>query len=138
MCPEHMSSRRQTGIGLPAALFVIVVLALVAVAITELERSSAESFSFNVLSQRAFYAAESGAQIGLNRLFPPGGAASDCNNSYFGVTQTFSQAGLQGCSVNVACRADTVGTETVYTLTATGQCGAGADSAIRIVEVRAK
>lgn len=135
---EPMKCSRQTGLGLPAALFVIVVLALIAVAITELERTSAESFSFNVLSQRAFYAAESGAQVGLNRLFPPGGAASDCTNAYFGTSQTYTQGGLNGCSVTVACRADTVGADTIFTLTATGQCGTGSDSAIRVIEVRAR
>lgn len=136
MCPKLRYSHhtKQQGIGLPVALFVITVLALIVVALTDLEESSGVSFSLDVNSMRAFYAAESGAQVGLNSLFPPGGGpGSACANVSFN-----SVVGLSGCSASVSCTNVTVDAITYYTISSTGQCGAGLDMAERVIEVRAR
>jgi len=140
---------RQTGVGLPMALFIIIVLALLALAITELETSTATGASMSVLSTRAFYAAESQAQVALVELFPPGQAERNCS----AVTRRFvfptSNSGLAYCTARVSCLENVVAGETYFSITSTGTCGyhrdpdpakahiIPKDAAQRRVEVRA-
>src|SRR5690606_21486983 len=93
---------RQQGLGLPAAIFVILILALIAVAVTELEQSGVQAKTYEIMSTRAFFAAESGAQAAVNRLLPPGGTPAACTANFFSANYTV--AGLNGCSSAVSCR----------------------------------
>ncbi|MCP5162536.1 MAG: pilus assembly PilX N-terminal domain-containing protein [Hahellaceae bacterium] len=150
MCPKHSSSpirtwplyKQEQGFGLPAAIFVITVLSLVVLALNSLDEVNGISFSQDINSQRAFYAAESGAHIGLNRLFPAGGSASDCSNSYFsGVSVDFAAlavTGLNNCSARVNCQQDRLGSNSYFMLESEGVCGIGAEMATRRVRVRVK
>ncbi|WP_233243678.1 hypothetical protein [Bacterioplanes sanyensis] len=120
------------------AIFVITALALIITAMAQLQSSSSATVALQVNSQRAFYAAESGAQIAMNVLFPPdGSAARACTTSPF-YSQTFTATGLAGCQANVECNSVTDGVITVFTLQSTGRCGNGADQAQRTIEVRAQ
>ncbi len=136
--------RYQKGLGLPATLFLIVVLGLLVVAITELERSTAESVSINVQSARAFYAAQSAAEAALVTLFPinesdPSDAASPTDCPALGtINFADDNTGLIGCSVTVECFKDEVAGDAYFTLRSTGTCGSGGEAAIRAVEVRAR
>ena len=127
---------RQRGMGLPMALFIIVVLALVVAGIAEMERGGGEMASLQIQSQRAFFAAESGAQIALHELLPPSGAAASCAAGMY--HQAFSTPGLANCKVSVDCSSDNMGGQTYYTLDSTGSCGSGTDYAQREIEVRAQ
>ncbi|MDG9670196.1 hypothetical protein ONV78_20835 [Hahella sp. CR1] len=140
MCPDRrlmhpIHRQRQAGLGLPAALFVIVILGLLVVAITELERSTAEGVSMDILSTRAFYAAETGAQAALGRLFPAGGADNNCSVGFPDLN--FTADGLTGCSASVVCLTDSAGGDDYFTLRSTGSCGGGDETASRTIEVRA-
>ncbi len=133
---------RQSGFGLPMAVFVITVLALVIAAMAQLQQSSSEGSSLQLQSQRAFYAAESGLQLSLNLLLPPDGSAGrSCATTPF-YAHTFSSPssfyGLTSCSVTVECQDVAVGSEVYFTLTSEGICGSGTDSARRTTEVRVK
>ncbi len=134
---------RQAGLGLPAAIFVIVVLALVVLALANLEERTGESLGRDVQSNHAFWAAESGAQAGLSVLFPPGGTPASCSNAYFGASTTHTiptaAQGLAGCTFTVTCsvQTDTAGNN-YFTLRSTGVCGSGIDRAERVVEVGAR
>lgn len=136
MYPEH-SFRHQSGAGLPVALFIITVLALLVAGMAQLQQSSGESISLQIQSQRAFFAAESGAQVAVRDVLE-GGSCSAVTTSL-----TFSASALGGCSASVAC--DSVnadirgpGGDTVYSIASTGQCGSGPDQATREVEVRTR
>ena len=138
----------QRGLGLPATLFVLVILGLLAVAITELEQSAAEGVSMSMLSTRAFYAAESGAQSGLARLFDfDTGDPNTVVNPTACIADfslTYTVAGLSGCTAAVTCslqRADMDAdgsAEYFFTIDSTGTCDFGDTSAMRSVEVRAR
>lgn len=144
MCPERIKLIRrqsysgfaqQKGLGLPVALFIIVVMALIAVAVNNLNQSSSQSFAQNVLSTRAFYAAESGAQLRLNAVI----AASPCSCGVSsGVNYTFNAniLGLSGCVASTQCSAFTAATDTYCTIVSTGTCNG--TNASRQIEVRAK
>ncbi|TYC60367.1 hypothetical protein FMN52_05115 [Marinobacter sp. BW6] len=137
MCPDNLLNR-QSGAGLPVALFVITVLALFVVVMAQLQQSSGEAISLQVQSQRAFFAAESGAQVAVREVLE-GGACSSVTTP-----RTFSVSGLSGCRAVLACEsvsAELNGSaplEEIFTLTSTGQCGTGIDRAERVVEVKVR
>jgi MSHA biogenesis protein MshP len=137
MCPDRYWNR-QRGAGLPIAIFVITALALIVASMAQQQESTGAAVSQQILSQRAFYAAESGAQAAITEALYGSGCAS------FPDSLSFTQAGLSGCSANLSCsevQADIDGNpalETVYTLVSVGQCGAGAEAASRTVEVRVR
>ena len=128
MCPD-----KQKGFGLPMAIFIITVMALLVAAMLSVSEKSAQASSANVLSMRAFYAAESGMNIALNRLFPPQGSAAACSTTLLD-NMAFTAAAMSQCRVSVSC----VQTAGQYYLRSSGQCGSAGDLATRIVEVVAK
>ena len=123
---------RQQGLGLVSAIFLITVVAAIAVGVASLVRTSGESFAQDVLGLKAFLAAESGAQLGLNRLYAPVGAGV-CADRVFDL----NQPGLERCQANVTCRADTADGQIFYTLRSEGRCVAANSAAERHVLVRA-
>ena len=126
---------KQAGLGLPSALFLIVVMMLIVASINQLNELNAEAYGREWLSQKAFYAAESGAQAGAVFILNGSETAPTCNASFIN-NLTLSTAGLSSCSVSVSCNTQTVSSETYLTLTSTGQCGSGPDQTTRIVQVR--
>lgn len=131
MYPELL--KHQRGAGLIAAIALLVIVALLALAITRTVQLGAGSVGLDILSQRALLSASSGAQLGLNRVFAPAGAGS-CG----AVAWDFSGLnGLPNCVAAVTCSSVTVRGRLFYELRSTGTCGAGADQAERQVLVRA-
>lgn len=130
------NSKNVQGFGLPAAIFIITVLAMIVAAITSLGESSSVAFGQDINSIKAFYAAESGAEIGLARRFDVTGSPEACGNNLY--VDNSGLTGLNGCSVEVDC--DTANADGIdyYTITSTATCGSGRDAAQRVVEVRAK
>ena len=129
--------KRQQGIGLPVALFVITVLALIVVALTDLEESSGISFGLDINSMRAFYAAESGAQVALAEVFPAGGTVGSCS-SISPTVISFTASGLNGCQATVGCSVAADSGISYFSLQSTGSCGSGVDTAERVIVVRAR
>ncbi|PVY70323.1 MSHA biogenesis protein MshP [Tamilnaduibacter salinus] len=138
MCPDRSSLSRERGAGLPVALFVITVLALIVAGMAQLQQGTGASVSRQILSQRAFLAAESGAQASVAKTL----ASGDC--SVDGTTLSFSNDGLSGCEAAIACdavQADIEGSpapETVYTIRSAGRCGGSGERSERTVEVRVR
>lgn len=149
MCPDHYcmyACNKQRGFLLPLALFILVVMGALALTIsrtaTQTNASSIQEFT-NV---QAFYAAESGAQRGMQHLFLNADIARAsvnvrCNN--WSQTYSFTGNGLKSCSANVSCNFTIDGdpaiagddTRSFYTITSIGSCGSGIYRAERTVEV---
>ena len=127
------SPKPQTGAGLPLAIFIVTVLSLIVLGMSQLQQSSGKAISLQIQSQRAFFAAESGIQISLQRVFEDidsvGVAGASCppDISDFGVS------GLSGCSVILRCTSES---GDVFVLASQGSCGTGIDRAERVIEVR--
>ncbi|PSF05543.1 hypothetical protein C7H09_14210 [Marinobacter fuscus] len=137
MYPEFRSTQGQAGAGLPVALFVITVLALLVLTMAQMQQAGGEAVSLQIQSQRAFFAAESGAQLAVHKVLE----ANDC--SAVPASLGFSAAGLNGCGAALDCESviaplDGAGGNTVYSLTSRGWCGQGMDRAERTVEVRVR
>lgn len=129
---SYVTYRKQKGLGIASALFFIVVISLLLASLANLLRSDDAAFSQEVLSLRAFLAAESGAQLAANRLLPPNGVSSCGITNY-----TFTRSGLLGCQADVTCIATTVASNNYYTITSTGNCSSGDLSASREIQIRA-
>ena len=70
MCPERR--RRPTGFALPALIFLIVIVGLIAVGMVQLLGTSQQSVSQEITSLRAYLAAQSGLQWGMyETVYPP-------------------------------------------------------------------
>ena len=125
-------SKKQEGAGLPIALFIVTVLSLIVVGMSQLQESSGSAISLQVQSQRAFLAAESGAQVVIADLLKEAGEdpVSGSDSEYI---EFPADNGLAGCEVTV-----NYSTANDITLVESfGVCGEGApDEARRTVEVR--
>lgn len=133
---EPTRLQAQRGIGIPAALFVITLLALIAVAVNLLLSQNADNYEEEVNLTRAFYAAESGAGFAMNTIFPPEefplyNTTAECAagpREY-----TFTIPGLNECTATVSCSLDaTVSGVEYYTIKSEGNC----NGVTRTVQVR--
>jgi len=116
----------QSGIGLPAAIFVITLMAVIAVAVNQLLSQNAQTFEEELNLTRAFYAAESGAGFAMNTVFPP-----DEYSAYATTAEcvsierdyNFTVAGLNQCSATVTCTSVMIGASNYATIRSEGTCG---------------
>ncbi|ELR66327.1 MSHA biogenesis protein MshP [Photobacterium marinum] len=129
-----MYRRRQQGSALIVAIFVITVMAVMAAALVKINWSQSDTTTREVLGTRAWFAANSGIEWGLNRLFPVGdpNVTGRCDNS----NPSFSN--FHNCQVAVSCQAIDVDSVIHYHLESTGSCGSGAIKVQRTQEVWAK
>lgn len=120
---------QQRGSALVVAIFVIVVMGLLASALFGLFGSASQSSVANVGGARANFAAKTGVQHAFLKLFPTAGGAADCSVSNL----TFVEEGLKNCSAEVTCTeiAVTSLSATLYRLEATGSCELGTDTYTR-------
>ena len=127
----YSSDRKQRGMGLVGAIFIIVIVGILSVAMSQMVVMDSETQSYEILSLKAFLAAESGAQLGVNRILTPSGGGSCAARTF-----TYAEPSLKSCQAVVSCTPLTVSSETFYTVTSSGQCVAGAYVAERTIQVR--
>ena len=137
MSPER-TIQKQAGAGLPIAIFIITVLALLVYGMAQLQESSGQSVSLQIQSQRAFFAAESGAQLAVAEILDSG----DCAG--VPAELDFTVGALRDCKATLVCSVSDPylltgsGGDRVLSLISTGECGAGNELARRSVEVRVR
>ncbi len=134
MCPNRKNEKaqcsrdfsHQSGIGLPAAIFVITLMAIIAVAVNQLISQNAQTFEEELNLTRAFYAAESGAGIVMNTVFPPEeypGYASTAECVSMEREYDFTVPGLNQCTATVSCTPVMIGTTNYATIQSKATCG---------------
>ena len=137
MRPEHQAARQQrigrkmSGLGLLSAIALITLTAVLSIAIMRTVRTASDSSIQAIVSFRAFLAAESGAQLGANRLYAPAGSGSCTSRSF-----SFEDLGLPSCTASVECRSEAVAGEPLYTLQSTATCNPEGFTATHSVVVR--
>ncbi|MEO4048504.1 hypothetical protein AAFN46_15620 [Pseudomonas sp. CAU 1711] len=119
MRPEP-TLRRETGFGLVAALFLIIVVTLLVVAMARLSSVQHGSTSLAIQQARAYQAARAGLEWGISRAFNAGACAAG-NPSLAG-------SGLAEFAVGVACSVSSYTDDDgslvqIYRITATAQNG---------------
>ena len=125
--------KKQNGLGLISAIFVIVVLAMLVAGMSGIMTASQTYRAQEILAVRALSAAQTGSELHLSDLLHPENSQV-CTTDASPVALT--TAGLLDCSYQASCAAVTVGSDTYYTIKSVGRCGSGADSATREVKVR--
>lgn len=124
---------KQTGLGLPVAIFVITIMSMIAVAVNQLNEAAGQNFSQNLLSSRAFYAAESGAQLRAQPVL----STSPCSCGVDVIVDyDFTVKGLNACRAATSCDEFIANGSTFCTITSIGSCDN--TNAQRTVEVRVK
>lgn len=127
--------RRQRGFSLPVAILAIVLLSLLGAAMVSILSTGHRASAYVAVSSRAFYAAESGVQYGLGKVFPLDGSPASCTAQ----SLSFTPPGLAGCTATVSCSGPvTINGHDFYTLTGTGKCASGEDQAVRTIQVGAR
>jgi len=132
-------SRYQQGFLIPLALFILVVMGVLALTISRTSMQTQASAIQEFTSIQAFYAAESGAQRGMKNLFfdvrPPTKTSADSQCSNLNTTYTFTDDGLKACNARVNCSKDGDAIRSFYTITSVGSCGADQYRAERRIQV---
>ena len=128
-----LGPEKQTGISMAFLLFTIIVISLLAAALMKINSQSGLSVAHQVISTRAFFAAESGANLQALSLYPVNGSAAVCATQTF----TFTTNGLNNCSATTRCETRTIDAINYYRIRSEGVCNAGQPlQATRIIEVR--
>jgi len=139
------SLQHQRGFLLPLALFILVVMGALALTISRTSIQTQNSTLQEFTSIQAFYAAESGAQRGMQRLFLDTSNAltrAAVNARCTSWNENFTFAGVKGlsiCNAQVNCgfTVDTNNTKSFYTITSVGNCGHQQFRAERTIQVGA-
>ena len=126
--------KRQQGSMLVVAVFVIVVMGLLATALSTVFTASETAVSYEVLGIRAQAAANAGIEAGLYQVLRKSVTCNQVADSSVTPTTTLavtldtSSAGLSQCTVTVLCGqrpAISGSTATYFILNSTGTCIAG-------------
>ena len=126
---------KQKGISLAFLLFTIIIVSLLAAALMKLNSQSALSVAHQVISTRAFFAAESGANLQALAIFPVNGSAGACAIQ----TYNFTNPGLSGCTASTTCSSRVINSINFYSVSSQGVCNNGQPlQATRVIEIRLK
>lgn len=96
-----MSRRRQRGMSLVVAIFLITVIALLAAFAVSIGNASRNSTNLQLITDRALAAARAGAEWGAYRALVQNACAGATNVA-------MNQGALRGFRVTVTCTANTV------------------------------
>jgi MSHA biogenesis protein MshP len=136
---------RQGGWLMPMAAFIIVVMGLLAAGMARVGSQTSVAGVQEQISVQTFYAAESGAQYAMNRLFYDTAtavtrtSASAACGSINGSTLNLNAPGMLNCQVNVLCQesVDTGNTTSFFLINSAASCGTGSVTSTRTVQVSA-
>lgn len=142
---HNNSLHQQRGFLLPLALFILVVMGVLALTISRTSMQTQNSTLQEFTNIQAFYAAESGAQRGMQRLFLDTTnilTRTAVNARCTGWNQNFAFSGVKGlsiCNAQVSCgfTVDINNTKSFYTITSVGNCGSQQFRAERTIQVGA-
>jgi MSHA biogenesis protein MshP len=163
MCPKnyyHYRYFEQQGFLLPLALFILVVMGALALTISRTSIQTQWASIQEFTNIQAFYAAESGAQRGMQALFLTNTTrqATDASCTAMSISPDFSAIdGLKICTAQVSCncryRDNSVCNSAIaanysttaaaglsksfYTITSQGACGGQQFRSVRTIQVGA-
>jgi MSHA biogenesis protein MshP len=140
MFPRYKMSR-QKGSMLVIAIFVIVVMSLLGLAMTRILSASSNTIVYEVYGLRALQAARAGIEANIDQVFPVPVAAGVCG-PLVSSTEFSTVPGFENCSFSSTCSSTVFGTGidegTLFSFESTGTCGVGDVIARRKVSVEAK
>ncbi len=129
--------RRQQGSMLILGIFVLTVMFALAAALINISRRGHDAINQEVLGARALFAAGSGADAALARLFPAAGGSGTCAPSDTWPVPA-NAVSIRECQVTRTCKSFTFNNEIQYRVTSRAVCRAGSIRVSRGVEVIAR
>ncbi len=103
---KHTCLRRKQiqGFSLPGAIFIMVVLAGIGVAMVNLSSTSSSTSALNILQSRAYYSAYSGTEWAIANIVTNDNNYASNNNSCIGVDgQSFN---IDNFNITVSCNSN--------------------------------
>ena len=142
MCRKSLRLPKQQGFLMPMAIFILLALAGLGIAISRLSSASFGSSVQEATLAQSLYAAESGAQYAMHKLLfnESDNAQVDANcNNLNGSSLAFNAVGLASCNVTITCVsvANNDAGSNIYDLQSAARCGGGELYAERTIAVRA-
>jgi len=147
------SIKTQQGSALVIAVFIIVVMTVLGLALVRMLGASSESVAYEVIGTRAYATAQTGAQWAGREIFPLGtGTALHCDgrivseSSSSSTTQILNPpsginkaGGLAGCEIS-QLKCDDLKYDGVayFTISSTGQCQVGGVITSRTIVIEAR
>ncbi|MCP4957281.1 hypothetical protein [Photobacterium aquimaris] len=116
----------QTGSALLVVIFIITVMAMMAAAMIKINTSQTVITTQEILGTRAWFAAHSGIEISLNKLFPIGDPNQMLTCDV--IPKQIPLVDFDGCEVSVECNEfadDSAKATRRIQLRSTGRCGSG-------------
>jgi MSHA biogenesis protein MshP len=129
----------QRGSALVIAVFIIVIMLLLALGISRLLRSGSETVVYEVQGTRTLFAAQSALELALTQLYPLNSGTAAC--AALTTDYSFSSGALASCSATVSCLAYTdtsPGEATLFQLSSTATCNAGSVQTQRTVRIEVR
>ena len=136
--------RQQQGYLMPLAVFILIVIGTFSLSVSKLSGRGHASVTLEAISSAAFFAAESGGQYAMNRIYysvntPISRTLTDSQCRLVdGETLDFNAPGLNGCNAHISCSITNNmpdNTISFYQITSQGRCGSGALSAERTINL---
>jgi len=126
---------KQTGVSLPAMIIFVVAIAVISAALVKLTAVGNVTIGYEMVNTRSFFAAESGLQNQLSRIFPLTGGAATCAT----LNLTYTTANLTGCTATVTCTGPTtIESDVFYVLNSTSSCGASDAVSFRELQLQVR
>ncbi|WP_395339875.1 type II secretory pathway component [Ningiella sp. W23] len=141
MFPNKISVNKQSGSMLVIALFVLVILSLLAGTMITIISGSSKSVVHEVYGLRAQQAAHAGLETLIAASFPLSSPAQSCSTT-INSSASFSQVdGFQNCRYTATCSSDDITFNTAnsryYRYSSTGFCDTGSGVVSRTLYVDA-
>lgn len=123
---QGIAYNKQNGNMVIMALFLIVVVGLLAGTLISIVSASSNSTIYQVYGLRAQQAAQSGVQSLLQASFPPGAEPQSCNQTITNPNAMSNVNGLQSCAFSASCETQAITFANVdylyFKYTSTGTC----------------
>ncbi|MCE0555800.1 MULTISPECIES: PilX N-terminal domain-containing pilus assembly protein [unclassified Motilimonas] len=134
---------RQQGSAIVIAVFIIVVMSLLAAALTRMLQDSQQGIGYEVYGTRAYLAANAGIEQAFIRLFPlGGGVGSFCADPddppVITSLDLSSQTAFHGCVVTYECQTLADSSRKLYQIDSVAECDAGEFVTRRKIQAQAK
>lgn len=123
MSTTHHSIKKQTGVSVVTAIFLVVILALMGTGMVSILTTSQQSISQEITSAKAYMAARSCLQWGIYQAAYPATVPLESNNTFNDNTSGLFNTRCETTKINTI-NADGL---TFYNITATGKFGSTQD-----------
>jgi MSHA biogenesis protein MshP len=119
-------ANKQNGSMIVMALFVLIVVGLLAAALINIVSVSSNTMVYQVYGLRAQQAAKAGIEELLFTSFPANGSALSCNATVLSPTSFSNVRGLNECSYTAQCVTEAIAFDGInrlhFRFTSTGSC----------------